>query len=632
MAAAFPHLAGRRAGPRARRNCRSAASPARGRLAQGRPDRRVWFACSPENLRLGKAIEVFTHPDRVVVGVRDGRARSRRSGRRCWRRSRDRIEWMSVESAEMTKHALNAFLATSVTFINEIAALCEQVGADAQRSRARPEVGAAHRAAARTSRPAPRSPAARWRATSCSSTRWRRRPARVDPADRGVGQEQRRAHRAGRVAALTVALGGRWPGKRIGVWGLTYKPGTDTLRRSLGRRAVPTGCSSEGATCTAHRSGGRGPARRPGGIADARAEPARAAARAPTRSSVDDRGPTYREVGGRRAGSRDAGVARARREPFLGRDARRRSTGDRTSPSGQRRHEPHRSTAEPRSSPAPARGWAWRSPAPTSRPAPACCLCARDAERLEEARAQLAGLARRPGSSVRAIAPTSPTRRTSTPGSRRGPSTLFPQVHILVNNAGVYGPLGPIEDVDWDAWVRAIEINLFGSVLMCRALLPHFKPQRYGKIIQLSGGGATNPLPRISAYAASKAAIVRFAETLALEVAAVRHRRQRHRAGRAEHAAARRGARRRPGAVGAGVLRADEDERGRGRHAARARRGAGGVPRLGGERRHHRPAAQRGLGSVGRTCRPSRRSQAAPTSTRCGASCPAIAVLTWGER
>jgi 3-oxoacyl-[acyl-carrier protein] reductase len=55
---------------------------------------------------------------------------------------------------------------------------------------------------------------------------------------------------------------------------------------------------------------------------------------------------------------------------------------------------------------------------------------------------------------------------------------------------------------------------------MCRALLPHFKARRYGKIIQLSGGGATNPLPRLSAYAASKAAIVRFAESLALEVQA----------------------------------------------------------------------------------------------------------------
>ena len=90
--------------------------------------------------------------------------------------------------------------------------------------------------------------------------------------------------------------------------------------------------------------------------------------------------------------------------------------------------------------------------------------------------------------------------------------------HILVNNAGVYGPKGEIESLDWAEWVKTIEINVYGSILMCRALLPHFKAQRYGKVIQLSGGGATNPLPRISAYAVSKAAIVRFAETLAEEV------------------------------------------------------------------------------------------------------------------
>ena len=99
---------------------------------------------------------------------------------------------------------------------------------------------------------------------------------------------------------------------------------------------------------------------------------------------------------------------------------------------------------------------------------------------------------------------------------------IFPQVHILVNNAGVYGPIGPIESVDWTEWARAMEINVHGSVLPCRALLPHFKERGYGKIVQVSGGGATNPLPRISAYAASKAAVVRFAESLALEVKAFR--------------------------------------------------------------------------------------------------------------
>ncbi len=94
----------------------------------------------------------------------------------------------------------------------------------------------------------------------------------------------------------------------------------------------------------------------------------------------------------------------------------------------------------------------------------------------------------------------------------------FSKCHILVNNAGIYGPKGEIDKVIWDDWVKAIEINLFGSVLMSRKILPYFKRQKYGKIIQLSGGGATNPLPKISAYATSKAAIVRFSETLSEEV------------------------------------------------------------------------------------------------------------------
>jgi 3-oxoacyl-[acyl-carrier protein] reductase len=66
--------------------------------------------------------------------------------------------------------------------------------------------------------------------------------------------------------------------------------------------------------------------------------------------------------------------------------------------------------------------------------------------------------------------------------------------------------------------VRAIEINIYGSVLPIRALLPHFRQHHYGKVIQLSGGGATAPLPRITAYAAAKAAVVRLAESVALDM------------------------------------------------------------------------------------------------------------------
>lgn len=90
-------------------------------------------------------------------------------------------------------------------------------------------------------------------------------------------------------------------------------------------------------------------------------------------------------------------------------------------------------------------------------------------------------------------------------------------IHTLVTNAGVYGPLGPTESVDMKDWRRAIEINLYGVLLPCRAVLPYFRENGSGKIIVTSGGGATNPLPNISAYAASKAGVVRLMETLAEE-------------------------------------------------------------------------------------------------------------------
>jgi 3-oxoacyl-[acyl-carrier protein] reductase len=91
-------------------------------------------------------------------------------------------------------------------------------------------------------------------------------------------------------------------------------------------------------------------------------------------------------------------------------------------------------------------------------------------------------------------------------------------IDILVANAGVYGPKGPIESVDIAEWERAIHINLMGVVHSCRAVIPAFKGQKHGKIIILSGGGATKPMPMLSAYAASKAGAVRFAETLAGEL------------------------------------------------------------------------------------------------------------------
>lgn len=94
----------------------------------------------------------------------------------------------------------------------------------------------------------------------------------------------------------------------------------------------------------------------------------------------------------------------------------------------------------------------------------------------------------------------------------------FGKVDILVNSAAIYGPIGPATTNDSKSWLEAIHINLFGTFLCIKAVLPHMIARRKGKIINFSGGGSVTPFPRFSAYSASKAAVVRLTETLAHEV------------------------------------------------------------------------------------------------------------------
>ena len=189
--------------------------------------RGITFGCSPENLRLGKAIQVFTRPDRVVVGLRSVEDRPRVET--LLAPFTDRIEWMSVESAEMTKHALNAFLATSVVFINEIAALCEQVGADAK------EVERGLKSEQRIGPSAYLGPGGAFaggtlaRDVQFLSELGQQHSVPVELI--GAVKTSNDGHRGWEKRRLQELLG-PLAGRRIAVWGLTYKPGTDTLRRS----------------------------------------------------------------------------------------------------------------------------------------------------------------------------------------------------------------------------------------------------------------------------------------------------------------------------------------------------------------------------------------------------------------
>lgn len=185
--------------------------------------RGVRVACSPENLRLGQALDCFRKPDRIVLG--------------CDERDRPRLTellspfggervWMSVASAEMTKHAVNAFLATSVAFINELARICEVVGADAK------EVERGLKTEQRIGPRAYLSPGAAFAGGTLARdigfllelAQKNDRPAHLFRGVRESNECQKNWLRE-QLAKLPA-------GATVAVLGLTYKPGTDTLRRS----------------------------------------------------------------------------------------------------------------------------------------------------------------------------------------------------------------------------------------------------------------------------------------------------------------------------------------------------------------------------------------------------------------
>ncbi|HEY0251459.1 MAG TPA: nucleotide sugar dehydrogenase [Kofleriaceae bacterium] len=184
-------------------------------------------ACSPENLRLGKAIGVFTDPDRVILGVRDDE--TKRVLTELFAPITAKLEWMSVESAEMTKHAINAFLALSVTFANELASVCEQVGADAK------EVERGLKTEMRIGPKAYLAPGGAFAGGTLARdvaflTAIGQDHGLALPLLSGV-RPSNEAHKKWARRRLESLLGSL-KGQRIAVFGLTYKPGTDTLRRS----------------------------------------------------------------------------------------------------------------------------------------------------------------------------------------------------------------------------------------------------------------------------------------------------------------------------------------------------------------------------------------------------------------
>jgi UDPglucose 6-dehydrogenase len=185
------------------------------------------FACSPENLRLGKAIDSFEKAERVIVGVRDDAKKPLLE--KLFAPFTRQILFMRTESAEMVKHALNSFLALSIAFINEIARLCEKVGADAkevsQGLKSEPRIGP--RAYLGPGGPFAGGTLARDVVTLTKLAGAKGESISLIPAIK----QSNDLHRGWALARLQSQVD-NLRGKKIAVLGLTYTTNTNTLRRS----------------------------------------------------------------------------------------------------------------------------------------------------------------------------------------------------------------------------------------------------------------------------------------------------------------------------------------------------------------------------------------------------------------
>jgi UDPglucose 6-dehydrogenase len=184
------------------------------------------FAYSPENLRLGKALSIFTDADRIILGVRT--EADAKELEPVLAHFTQNLIVVRTESAEMIKHAINSFLAGSIAFMNEIARVCEHVGADAKEVerglKSEPRIGPG----AYLSPGGPFAGGTLARDVVALTQIAQDVPLVLVPAIK-LSNDQ---HKLWAIQKLQEELG-ELAGKSVAILGLTYKPGTDTLRRSL---------------------------------------------------------------------------------------------------------------------------------------------------------------------------------------------------------------------------------------------------------------------------------------------------------------------------------------------------------------------------------------------------------------
>jgi UDPglucose 6-dehydrogenase len=485
----------------------------------------ITFACSPENLRLGNSIDVFMNPDRVIIGYR--KESDRKKLMALFKPITSKIEWMSVESSEMTKHAINAFLATSVTFANEIAVICEIVGADAK------EVERGLKSESRIGPKAYLSPGAafaggtlardvQFLGTKSSNNNL------ILPLINSIKisndkhkkwiQNQITSNNKN-INSLTVCI-----------WGLTYKPGTDTLRRSLSVE-LSQWLYEQGVTVKVFDPVINTLPKNLINKVELFLDPFDALSSSDI-LIIGTEWEIFKENITHIQNYKNKNLTIIDPNRFLSGlfdndDINYISVGSNKNPLNKVRHTIANKKLETLDEHSAlknkvaiitggAKGLGFQISKKFVASSAKILICGRDLNSLEKACDEIKSLSNNDRHVHYKLCDVSNEKEVKELINEV--IDIYGAYDILVNNAGVYGPKGLTEENDWTEWKKAIEINLYGSVLMCRESLPYFRKNNYGKIIQLAGGGATNPMPYLNSYAASKSSIVRFIETLSYEL------------------------------------------------------------------------------------------------------------------
>ena len=471
-----------------------------------------FFYC-PENLRVGNAVKSFFESTRLVVGYR--KKESKKNVENLFKSISRKIIWMKIESAEVTKHAINSFLASSVSFINEISTICEKTNANAR------EVEEGLKSEPRIGKKAFLSPGLPFSGGTLGrdvdylndiSKKFNLNNPLISSIKNSNESHKNWIYKILQNLILSKKL------KKVTIWGYSYTANTNTLRKSLGIE-ISTWLNERKVKVFGY---------------DAKIKkfPKFIKLLSNPVSKIHDsdvliilnNSEEFKRIS-------DYRIKRLNKRIFiidpnyvcnnLEKIYNRKyvSVGKTNMRNINKKLKTNSIYDLKRKSvivTGASKGLGFEIAKNFVKSGANIMICSRNLKEIKKS-CQRLNLIKKKGQKI-IYSSTDISSYDQVKILVRKTLKNFKKIDILVNNAGIYGPKGNIESTNWSEWEKTIKINLLGSIMLCREVIPHFKKNNKGKIIQLSGGGATSPLPSISGYAVSKAGIVRFIENLSEEV------------------------------------------------------------------------------------------------------------------